>query len=313
MDMLQCYLMQEKNEDESGVLQGTLDIIDEFVHAFSRNANKNINFQSARMDLLAAAGNHASDDLVAKNFFDLAWNIKARFFEDNDIKYADIMVIQTMRLWNKEGECQETIEILLKCLSIYFEDEENQKERIQQVHRYLSRVYLDNAMSSEQRNKDKTKTKPLGELLLMLGRTIIKLEKDIYGEIRSSGDDGIENFGILYKLGDELMYKFVDPSGPKQEFYDEMTEYFHEALAIAKTIQSQELIFSSARIYLGLSGCELMKAGKGGVRKALEYKEEALLKLDKLDQTFIMENPDKIKSTLDEIEQLSYIIRLTDS
>ena len=108
--------MQEKNEDESGVLLGALDIIDEFVHAFGTNANKNINFQSVRMDLLTILGNQASDILVAKNSYDLALNIHARYFEDNDIKYADIMMRQTMRLWNNERESQESIKILLQCL-----------------------------------------------------------------------------------------------------------------------------------------------------------------------------------------------------
>ena len=89
--------MQEKNEDESGVLQGTLDIIDEFVHAFGKNAKKNINVQYLKMDLLIFSGdrvylgNQASDDLVAKNFYDLAMNIHSRFFEDNYIMYADIL------------------------------------------------------------------------------------------------------------------------------------------------------------------------------------------------------------------------------
>ena len=74
--------MQEKNEDESGVLQGTLDIIDEFVHGFGTNAIKNINFQSVKMRLLTISGNHASGVLLAKNFYDLALNIHSRFFED---------------------------------------------------------------------------------------------------------------------------------------------------------------------------------------------------------------------------------------
>ena len=87
---LECYLMQEKNGDQSGVLQGTLDIIDEFVNAFGTNANKYINLQFVKMRLFTISGNQAlsryyqdiqaSEYLIAMNLYDLALNIHSRFF-----------------------------------------------------------------------------------------------------------------------------------------------------------------------------------------------------------------------------------------
>jgi len=135
MKILTCHFTQEKNEDESGVLQGALDIIDEFVHAFGTNANKNINIQSKKVKLLIHSGNQAYDipasDVLSKNFYDLALNVHSRFFEDNDIEYANIMTMKITRLskldtiepWiQNERESQETLEILLQCLTIYYDD-----------------------------------------------------------------------------------------------------------------------------------------------------------------------------------------------
>ena len=136
----------------------------------------------------------------------------------------------------------------------------------------------------------------------MHGRIAIKLEKDIFGEIRRSGNDGFENFLILYSLGTHIMEEYEVSKRSKQESYDEATEYFHEALAIAETIQSQESILLSSQIYLRLSVCELVKPGERNIGKALDYKAKGLLKFGKLDQTFKMENSDGIKLVLDDIK-----------
>ena len=149
--------MQEKNEDESGVIQGALDIIDEFVYSFGTNANKNINIQSKKVSLLIHSGNQAYDvlasDVLSKNFYDLALNVHSRFFEDNDIEYADIMTMKITRLsqlntieqWiQNERESQETLEILLQFLTIYYDDVENHRlhrHKIIRIHRYLRKVY----------------------------------------------------------------------------------------------------------------------------------------------------------------------------
>jgi len=139
----------------------------------------------------------------------------------------------------------------------------------------------------------------------MHGRIAIKLEKDIYGEIRRNVVDGVANLGILFELGVQIMDGLTESNRLKQEFYDETTEYFHEALAIAETTKSQLFILLSSQIYLRLCSLELIKEGAGNLRKALEYKAEGLLKFGKLDQSFKMENPGGIEIVLDLIEDLS--------
>ena len=41
--MVDCYFLQEKNEDGDALIHGALDILDEFAETFGKNADKNIN------------------------------------------------------------------------------------------------------------------------------------------------------------------------------------------------------------------------------------------------------------------------------
>ena len=148
--VLQCYFMQEKNEDASDVFQGAFDIIDEFVDAFGTNANKNLNVQSKKVDLLMFLAKQSSDALIVNDIYDLALNTHSRFFGDNDATYANIMsvkVITNLEWVQTERESQEAIEMLLQCLTIYYEDEENQIKSIQELHRDLSIIYLNKETS----------------------------------------------------------------------------------------------------------------------------------------------------------------------
>jgi len=111
------------------------------------------------------------------------------------------------------------------------------------------------------------------EQFLMHGRITIKLEKEIYGEIRRSGNAGCQNFETLYYLATNI--RVLDSARKlqrlKQDYYDETTEYLHEALAIAETNQSCDIFFISALIYHQLFKCEMEKEGKTNIQKAMEY------------------------------------------
>ena len=188
--------------------------------------------------------------------------------------------------------------MILEFLTYLYEDEENQKQSIRDKHRFLSSVY--EIIGTE-------------EQMLMHGRIAIKLEKEVYGEIRRSGRGGYLNFYLLNSLGLALSHRSVRSKTLKQEFqefYDEAMEYFHEALSIAETIQPRpNLLLYTTVIYLHLSYWELEKEGEGNLQKALEYKKKGSLMFSELDQTFISENPDRIKNVLDLFEENSNLIK----
>ena len=295
--VLQCYFMQEKNEDASDVFQGAFDIIDEFVDAFGTNANKNLNVQSKKVDLLMFLAKQSSDALIVNDIYDLALNTHSRFFGDNDATYANIMsvkVITNLEWVQTERESQEAIEMLLQCLTIYYEDEENNKQRIQEVHFYLSSVYASISTIEE---------------MLMHGRIAIKLEKEIYGEIRSSGLQGDANFNFLFGLGGQLRFISTESKRFSQELYDAATEYLHEALAIANANQSRDVQFDTPMVYIHLSYLELQKEGGGNLQKALEYKEKGLLIFSEIDQTAIRYEDGLMKIIVKEFDILSNLIK----
>ena len=96
--MIQCYFLGEKNEDVNGLIEGTFDILDEFVEAFGKNADKNINIIKEKISLLQISANNAPEFQIAMNLYDLALNVHSRFLEDDKNSYADILLRKAMKL-----------------------------------------------------------------------------------------------------------------------------------------------------------------------------------------------------------------------
>ena len=88
MVMVDCYFLQEKNEDGNTLIHGALDILDEFAETFGSNADKNINIIFLKVVLLKVCGNHASEYQHALDFYDLALNMHSRFLGDDKSYYV---------------------------------------------------------------------------------------------------------------------------------------------------------------------------------------------------------------------------------
>ena len=299
LTLLNCYDLQEKYEDENSLLQGAFDLIDEFVEAFGKNANKNIMIISDKISFLELLGDDASEYQIALEFYDSALNIHSRFLGDDNKSYANILLKKAIFIFENrcciflpESGKKELIESFNKCLEIFYDDEENNKEEIQQAHKGLALLapttsYVDNVKN-----------------VRMHGRKAIKLEKELYGEMRRNGQIGADNFSLLRILGFSMI-NF--PQRLKQNDYDEATGYFLEASAIAD-FHPHVSLYETATVYYHLGLCELLKEGKRNLREALDYAEKGLSILSKMDETeFEVEETSK-KEEIDLVETLSKLI-----
>merc|ERR1712243_122593 len=95
-------------------------------------------------------------------------------------------------------------EWLYNCLDIFYDDEENNKkniqlakEKLQYAHRYLA--FLHKVTSSIDDS-------------IMHGRKVIKLEREMHGEIRRLGQFGLGNYNILRLLGANICGEYSDTS-----------------------------------------------------------------------------------------------------
>ena len=195
--ILECYVLGEKNEDANGLIEGIFDILDEFVEAFGRNADKNINIMIDKIGLLKRAGDHASDYQIALDLYDLALNIHSRYLEDDKKSYADILLSKAIKTfgsqhWKSE---EEAFELLNKCLEIFYDDEENNEEEIQLAHRYLALL------------TDVDETTLSIDDKIMHGRKAIKLEREMHGKIRRNGENGFYNWATLASTGSDICKK----------------------------------------------------------------------------------------------------------
>ena len=276
--MVDCYFLQEKNEDGNALIHGVLDILDEFAEAFGKNADKNINIISRKIELLKVSGDKASEYQHSLDFYDLALNMHSRFLGDDKSYYAVILLCKAMKIYNNPPwKSEELDELFNKCLEIFYDDEENddevKKEGLQTIHKYFAINRVDDMTSSID---DK----------LMHGRKAIKLEREMHGGIRRNGEIGHDNFVLLSVLGSKLCQRTVldETYTVKQIDYDEATGYLLEALAIAAS--NQDIALSEvAGTYFFLSLCEYKKEGKRNLRQALDYVERGLLISSKIDKT----------------------------
>ena len=301
--MLSCYFYQEKHEDKNDLLQGALDIIDEFVEAFDKNANKNIMIILQKMSLLIFSGDHASEYQVALELYDLALNIHSRYLEDDKKPYADILLSKAINTyWSQHWKSdEEAFELLNKCLEIFYDDEVNNKEEIQQAHRYLA--FLTDVDETTLSIDDK----------IMHGRKAIKLEREIHGEIRRNGQIGISNFIILLNLGSAICSKYSSDDFDYvyqkliKEDFDEATEYLLETLNIAVANPDvPPLLVPETYFNLGL--CECIKEEERNLRKALDYVEKGSLILSKIDKTDSVHETMSIQEQIIKLAKLSRVI-----
>ena len=176
--ILECHFLQEKNEDGNGLLQEVFDFLDEFVEAFGKNADKNINVIFGKIGLLHFSGMHASEYQIALDLFDLALNIQSRFLGDDTNSYAFILLSKAMKIQEitNSKKSKQIAEWMYSCLEIFYEDEENNKKYIQDAHRYLAYFHKETSSIDDS---------------TMHGRKVIKLEREIYGGIRRLGQFGI--------------------------------------------------------------------------------------------------------------------------
>ena len=292
--ILECYFLQEKNEDENDLLHGAFEILDEFVEAFGKNADKNINIILEKIYLLKRAGDHASEHQIALDLYDLALNIHSRFLGDDETSYAYILLSKTMKISDhgQTGKSEELIESFNKCLKIFYDDEENYKKELLQVHRELALIYADDVTSN---NFDDN---------VMHGRKTIKLEREVYGEIRRNGPNGFKNCHSLVSLGKNICYRSMITSQKLKKIdFDEATGYLLEALAIADSHPFAPPLYS-ATTYLRFGTCEYVKGGKTNFRKALDYVVRGSLISSKIDRT------EKVKEVIKSLERLSKLIDL---
>ena len=273
MVIIECYFLQEKTEDGNALIQGAFDILDEFAEAFGKNGDKNINVIFIKIVLLKVSGDRASEYQNALDFYDLALNMHSRFLGDDKSYYAVILLCKAIKIHsNTPWKSEELDELFNKCLEIFYDDKENNKEGLQRIHKYFAFYRADDMTSSID---DK----------LMHGRKTIKLEREIHGGIRRNEKSGYENFSILFFLGTEICGKSVDTSQfLKKIDYDEATGYLLEALAIAYS-HPDVPIYDAANINYSLGLCESLKEGKRNLRKALDYVEKGIHILSRMDET----------------------------
>ena len=223
-----------------------------------QNANKNINIIIEKMAFLRNSGNTVSEYHIALDFYDLALNVHSRFFEDDEKSYGEILLDKAIKIFDYNLDKglpllrhEEVFELLNKCLEIFSEDEENSKQELQKIHKHLTYFYLDDF------------TATIINTRLVHEREVIKLEREIHGEIRRNGIHGYENLITLKFLGTSIcrIYQITSPELLKIH-YDEATGYLLEALAIA---ESNALVrpLEIADTYNDISFCEYVRAEKG--------------------------------------------------
>ena len=230
--IIECYFLQEKHEYGNTLMQGALDILDEFAEAFGKNADKNINIILQKMELLKISGDRASEYQLAIDFYDLALNIHSRFLGDDKRSYANILLSKAITMYkNTAWKFEELDELFNKCLDIFYDDEiydenstkymnakiyddEFKKEGLQKIHKYFAFYRVDDMTSSID---DK----------LMHGRKNFKLEREMHGEIRRNGQIGHENFELLIFLGSKMCLEAIlnETYILRQIDYDEATGY----------------------------------------------------------------------------------------
>ena len=299
--LLKCYFLQETQKDGNSLLQGVFDIIDEFVEAFGKNADKNINIMVVKMDLFKMAGDYAFGYQISSDLYDLALNIHSRFLEDDEKSYADILYSKVINdlYHEKSWKSEELIESLNKCLKIFYVDEANNKEKLLKAHRLFLKIYENIPHDDPNYNFDTT---------IMHGRKTIKLERELHGEIRRNEENAFNNINTLSQTGTEICLKYGDTRTLKKIDYDEATGYLLEALAIAESDPDAPLLTLTP--YYGLSLCEYIKGEKRNLRNALDYLGRGLRLLSKMDETdsqFKIYEMSK-QETIDQFEEALEII-----
>jgi len=243
----------------------------------------NINVIFGKIGLLHFSGMHASEYQIALDLFDLALNIHSRFLGDDTNSYAFILLSKAMKIHEitNSKKSKQIAEWMYSCLEIFYEDEENNKEYIQDAHRYLAYFHKETSSIDDS---------------TMHGRKVIKLEKEIYGGIRRLGEFGIANWLILRLLGVNICGEYSDTSKKLKKIdFDEATDYLEKAKEI---VNSHPDVPSDMALDISLLLSNCASKMKEDDRRWL-----ILSKIDKTDRQFRKAQTRK-KETIDEFEVL---------
>ena len=109
----------------------------------------------------------------------------SKYLGDDKKSYADVLLLKAIKIHNYiPWKHEEAFELLNNCLEFFSDDKENSKLELLETHRHLAAYNDDDTIFSID---DK----------IMHGRKAIKLEREIYGEIRRNGQSGVTNCYIL--------------------------------------------------------------------------------------------------------------------
>jgi len=298
--IIECYFLEEKDEDENGLIQGAFNIIDEFVEAFGKNADNNINIILNKVFLLHRSATSASGYQTSLDFFDVALNIHSRYLGDDNISYANILLLKATKMLGQAtripSKREEAIELLNRGLEIFSGDEENFELEAEQIYGLLAPLTTLYGITS---------IDYLSRLVsIIFGKIKVNVEKEIHDEIERNELNGWN----LISLGAKICTKYNEPGKLKKIDYDEATGYLLEALAIADSHPDAPRL--AVNSYYGLSICEYVKEGKRNLRKASDYLKRGLIlisKMDEADSEFKKVQMSK-KETIDRFEELLKLI-----
>ena len=194
------------------------------------------------MGLLHLSGHLASEYQIALDLYDLALNIHSRFLWDDTNSYANILFSKATKIQEitNSRKSKEIAEWLYYCLEIFYDDEENNKEKLQYAHRYLAFYHKETSSIDDS---------------IMHGRKVIKLEREMHGGIRRLDKFGFGNYQILRLLGASICGEYSDTSKKVKKIdFHEATDYLEKAREIAVShpdIPSDNVL----DIYYYLSNC----------------------------------------------------------